>query len=159
MRPIAMLLSLLRGCSADRRGTAMVEFGLAMPLLCVLLVGLLDLGKYSLQKSSLLQGAREGAHYGIMAHTETANINTTAQNATGLTGVTATNSVFCECVAGTTVLCTATCGTGITLKRYITVTTSKSFSSVLGGASLNFGSLGSFTPPTSLSATITMIVP
>jgi len=137
----------------------MVEFGLAFPVLCILLIGLLDLGKYSLHKSALLQGAREGAHYGMLAYNETANINSTAQNATGLTGVTATNSVFCECVSGTTVACNTTCSGGNTLKRYITVTATKSFSSVLGSASLNFGSLGHFTPPTSLSASITMVVP
>jgi Flp pilus assembly protein TadG len=137
----------------------MVEFGLAFPVLCILLVGLLDLGKYSLHKSALLQGAREGAHYGIMAYDESANINSTAQNATGLTGVTATNSVFCECVSGTAVACNTTCSGGATLKRYVTVTTNKSFSSVLGAASLNFGALGRFTPPTAISASITMVVP
>ena len=144
---------------SDRRGNSIVEFGLAMPVLCLLLVGLLDLGKYGLQKMSLLHGAREGAQYGILAYTETANINSTAVAATGLTGVTATNNVFCECVSGTAVSCSTTCSGGATLKRYITVTTNKSFSSILGAASLNFGALGSFTPPSSLSATITMIVP
>jgi len=144
---------------SDRRGNSIVEFGLAMPVLCLLLVGLLDLGKYGLQKMSLLHGAREGAQYGILAYTETANINSTAVAATGLTGVTATNNVFCECVSGTAVSCSTTCSGGATLKRYITVTTNKSFNSILGAASLNFGALGSFTPPSSLSATITMIVP
>lgn len=150
-----MLIKLL----ADRAGNSLVEFTLAMPVMIILLVGLLDLARFGLEKSALLQGAREGAQYGLVAHTETANINTTAQNATGLSGVTAVNSVFCECVAGTTVSCSTTCTGGNTLKRYITVTTSKTFSSVLNGASLNFGALGSFTPPSSLSASITMIVP
>lgn len=149
------LLRLLR----DSRGNSIVEFGLAMPILCVLLVGMLDLGRFGLQKMSLLHGAREGAQYGILAYSESTNINSTAVAATGLTGVTATNTVFCECVSGTAVSCSTTCGSGITLKRYITVTTTKSFSSVLGSASLNFGALGSFTPPTSSSASITMIVP
>jgi Flp pilus assembly protein TadG len=159
MDALAALTSLLRRCLVSRRGSAMVEFGLAFPVLCILLVGLLDLGKFSLQKSSLLQGAREGAHYGIMAYNDSANINATAQNATGLTGVTANNSVFCECVSGTAVACNTTCAGGATLKRYVTVTTTKSFSSVLGAATLNFGALGHFTPPTTTSASITMIVP
>ena len=159
VRPLTNLLDMFRRCLGDRRGAAMIEFGLALPVLCILLVGLLDLGKFSLQKSSLLQGAREGAHYGMVAYTESTNINTTAQNATGLTGVTATNSVFCECVSGTTVSCSTTCAGGATIKRYLTVTTTKSFNSVLGSASLNFGALGRFTPPTSISASVTMIVP
>jgi Flp pilus assembly protein TadG len=152
---------LLKRLAADRRGNLMIEFALALPILFLLLVGLLDLGRFSLQKSAMLQGAREGAQYGIMASDDTANINTTAQNATGLTGVTATNTVFCECssAAGTTVSCGATCTGGATLKKYITVNTSANFTSVLGSATTAFGSFGSWTPPTSVTASVTLTVP
>jgi Flp pilus assembly protein TadG len=156
---LAALSRFARRLAADRRGNMMIEFALAMPILFLLLVGLLDLGRFSLQKSALLQGAREGAQYGIIASTETANINTTAQNATGTTGVTATNSVFCECVSGTSVSCTSTCSGGTSPKKYITVTTTKSFDSVLGPATTTFGSFGSWTPPTSTTASVTLIVP
>lgn len=145
-------LALLRRFPRDRAGNVIIEFALGLPILFLLMVGLLDLGNYGLQKSALLQGAREGVHYGIVSSSDSANINTTAQNATGLTGVTATNTVFCECVSGTTVSCSTTCGSGNTLKQYLTVTTSKSFSSVLRVATLSFGSMGQWTPPTSLSA-------
>ncbi|MPZ32156.1 MAG: hypothetical protein GEV13_14365 [Rhodospirillales bacterium] len=143
---------------ADRSGNVMIEFALALPILMLLIVGLLDLGNYSLQKSAMLQGARAGAQYGILAPTEETNVNTTAQTATGLTGVTATNTVFCECVSGTTVACTTTCSGGATIKRYVTVNMSKSFDSVLTVTTLSFGSFGSWTPPTSLSASVTMMV-
>lgn len=145
-----------RSLLADRRGNIMLEFALALPVLFILLAGLLDLGMYAMQKSALLQGAREGAQYAMMSYSDSANINTTAQNGTGLTGVTATNSVFCECVAGTTVSCGSTCASG-TFKRYITVNTNKSFTSVLSQA-INFGSFGSFTPPTAVSASVTVRV-
>jgi Flp pilus assembly protein TadG len=148
-----------RRLAGHHRGNLMIEFSLALPILMLLLVGLLDLGRFSLQKSAMLQGAREGAQYGIVAPTESTNINTTAQNATGLTGATATNTVFCECVSGTTVSCTTTCGSGQTLKKYVTVTTSGSFSSIMGAATTGFGSFGSWTPPTSVSASVTLIVP
>lgn len=152
----------IRSClirvAGDRAGNFMLEFALSLPVLSLMLVGMLDLGRYALQQSSITEGARQGAQYGILAYTDTANINTTARNATGLSGVTATNAVFCECVAGTTVSCSSTCGTG-TFKRYITVTTSKAFSSVLSSGTLSFGSFGSWTAPTSTSASITMIVP
>jgi Flp pilus assembly protein TadG len=148
-----------RRLAGDQRGNLMIEFSLALPILMLMLVGLLDLGRFSLQKSAMLQGAREGAQYGIVAPTESANINTTAQNATGLTGATATNVVFCECVSGTTVSCTTTCASGQTLKKYITVTTSGSFSSIMASATTAFGSFGSWTPPTSVSASVTLIVP
>ena len=158
---MAVLLQFSRLLAADHRGNLMIEFTLALPILFLLLVGLLDLGRFSLQKSAMLQGAREGAQYGIIAPTESSNINTTAQNATGLGGVTATNNVFCECSssAGTTVACTTTCTGGATLKKYITVTTTGNFSSVLKTASTAFGSFGTWTPPTTVSASVTFIVP
>lgn len=143
---------------ADRSGNVMLEFALALPVLMLLVVGLLDLGRYSLQKSAMLQGARAGAQYGILDYSDPAKVNTTAQNATGLTGATATTAWFCECVAGTEVTCTTTCSGGVTIKRYVTVSVSKSFDSVLTAATLNFGSFGSWTPPTSLSASVTMMV-
>lgn len=143
----------------DSAGNMMIEFTLALPVLALMLVGMLDLGNYALQKSAMLQGARQGAQYGMIAPSDSTNINRTAQNATGLTGVTGTNNVFCECVSGTTVSCSSTCSSGQTLKKYVTVTTTKSFTSVLTATNLSFGSMGSFTPPTSLSASVTMIVP
>jgi len=145
--------------TGDRRGNVLIEFALALPVLFLLLVGMLDLGRYSLQKSAMLQGAQAGAQYGIVAYTESSNINSTASGATGLTGVTATNNVFCECASGTTVSCSTTCGTGQTLKRYVSVTTTKSFSTVMSSASLTLSGIGTWTPPTTVSATVTMIVP
>lgn len=158
---------LVRRLRADRRGNFLIEFALAMPILFLLLAGLLDLGRYSLEKSAMLQGAREGAQYGILASTDSSNINATAQNATGRTDVTATNTVFCECSSapGTTVACTATCTGSAVLKKYITVSTTAAFSSVLGPATTTFGLngpngwLGAWSPPTSVSASVTMIVP
>lgn len=149
----------IRPYGLDHRGNILIEFALVLPVLFILLVGLLDLGRFGLQKSAMLQGARAGGQYALVAHSESSNINTTAQNATGLTGVTATNTVFCECVSGTAVSCSTTCGSGQTLKRYVTVTTNKTFSSVLSLSTLSFAGMGSWSPPTSITASITLIVP
>jgi Flp pilus assembly protein TadG len=150
-----------RRLAADRRGNLIIEFALALPILFLLLVGLLDLGRFSLEKSAMLQGAREGAQYGILAPTDSTNINTTAQNATGRTDVTASNTVFCECSSalGTAVSCTTTCSGSAVLNTYITVTTTASFTSVLAGATTSIGGFGSWTPPTSVSASVTLMVP
>jgi Flp pilus assembly protein TadG len=153
--------STLQRLAADRGGNVAIEFALALPILTVLLLGLLDLGRFSMQKSAMLQGAQEGANYGIQYPTDTSltgasGTNTTAQNATGLTGVTATSSVFCECTAGQTP--PATCGTpcpgGGSPKKYVSVTTTKAFSAALSVSSFR---LGNWTMPTSVSATVTMI--
>ncbi len=140
-------------------GNVMLEFALVLPMLCLMLFGMLDLGRYALQKSAMLQGAREGAQYGMLAPLDSANINTTAQNATGLTGVTATNTVFYECTAGVGVPSGTVCSGGKRPKQYVTVIVNKAFTSVVGPAGVNFGSMGSFVAPTSLSASVTMIVP
>jgi len=148
------------------RGNVLIEFSLMLPILALMLIGMIDLGRYGLQKASMAEGARQGAQYGVLAYsgatatdaTQSAYINTTAQNATGLTGVTATNNFFCECVAGTSVSCTTTCGTG-TLKRYITVSTQKPFTSILASGTISFGTFGSWTAPAALSASVTSIIP
>jgi Flp pilus assembly protein TadG len=146
--------------AADRSGNIVIEFALGLPILLLLTVGLLDLGRYSLQKSAMLQGARAGAQYGILDYSAAAEarVNATAQEASGLTGVTAATTWFCECVPGTTVTCTTTCSGGGAIKRYVTVSMSKSFASVLTTATADFGVFGSWTAPTSLSASVTMMV-
>ena len=150
---------LLRQLRRHDGGNMMIEFALALPIFCLMLVGMLDLGRYGLQKSAMLQGAREGAQYGTLAPTDSANINTTAQNATGLTGVTATNTVFYECTSGVSVPANTVCSGGAALKTYVTVTVTRPFSSVVSSGGVNFGVFGSWTAPTSLSASVTMICP
>jgi Flp pilus assembly protein TadG len=140
-------------------GNMMIEFALILPVLSLMLFGMLDLGRYALQKSAMLEGARAGAQYGIMAPLDSANINTTAQNATNLTGVTATNTVFYECTAGVSVSAGTTCTGGGSPKQYITVSLSRTFTSVLGANGVDFGTFGHWLAPTSLAASVTMIVP
>ena len=166
----------LKDVIADHCGNFAIEFALALPILMLLLVGLLDLGRLSVEKSALLQGAREGAQYGILVQGQAAQfgtmasgdqtaIQTTAQNATGIIGATATASNFCECVSGTQVACSTTCSGGASIKQYVVVTTNAPFRSVLTPATTTFGLngpngwIGSWTPPTSVTATITLIVP
>lgn len=149
----------LRRLRRDDGANVLIEFALALPLLCLMLVGMLDLGRLGLQKSAMLQGAREGAQFGILAPSESASINTTAQNATGLSGVTATNTVFYECTAGVSVPAGTVCGGGAAPKTYLTVSVTKPFASVLSAGSANFGAFGHWTAPTSVSATVTMICP
>ena len=149
----------MRNLAADRCGNVMIEFALALPVLALLLVGMADLGSFGLQKSAMLQGAQAGAQYGIIDSSNTANINSTAEGATGLSGVTATSTVFCECVAGTTVTCTTTCSGGTTRKQYVTVTTTRSFTSALSVVAHSFGGFATWTPPSTVSASVTLIVP
>ena len=47
----------------DRRGVAAVEFGLLLPILMVLLVGIAELGRYLGQAEAVEKGLRAGAMY------------------------------------------------------------------------------------------------
>jgi hypothetical protein len=91
------------------------------------------------------------------------NVATTAQNATGLSGVTATPTVFYECASGVSVQGLPpqglVCSSGAAPKTYLTVQVTKPFSSVLAAGGANFGAFGRWTAPTSVSASVTMICP
>lgn len=149
----------LRRLAPQECGNVLIEFALVLPVLCLMLVGGFDIGRYAWQKSAIVQGARAGAQYGVFHPDDTANIQTTAQNASGLTGVTATSTKFCECTAGTSISCsTTTCSGGGSPKTYVTVSTSRAYSPVMASSTVHFGSFGSWTPPTSMSASVTMMV-
>jgi Flp pilus assembly protein TadG len=150
----------------DDGGNVMLEFALVLPVLCLMLVGMLDLGRFALEKSAMLQGAREGAQYGMLALSDpnfSANVSKTAQNATGLSGVTATPTVFYECTSGVSVPGLPpngmVCGSGAAPKTYLKVQVTKTFASVLAAGGASFGSFLKWTAPTSVSASVTMICP
>lgn len=53
-----------------RRGQAIVEFALVLPLLLALLVGIVDIGFLYNHQLTLTNAAREGARLGALGHTE-----------------------------------------------------------------------------------------
>lgn len=63
-------LSLLRRLRRDRRGGAMVEWALVAPMLIMLLLGSVDLGRYVWIRASLDHAAREGARYASLRGAE-----------------------------------------------------------------------------------------
>jgi Flp pilus assembly protein TadG len=151
-------------------GNMLLEFALVLPLLAMMLIGMSDLGRFALDKSSLLQAARAGAQYGVSASQASINppnalssadlssVDATAVASTTLTGVTVSHSLFCECTSGVTVACSSSCSAGGTLKNYLKVTTTRSFSSVMSGGGVTFH-FGSWTAPTQVSASVTTILP
>ncbi len=50
----------------SRRGQALVEFALVIPIFFLLVFGLIDLGRAVFVYNSLAEGAREGARYGAV---------------------------------------------------------------------------------------------
>ncbi len=55
-----------RGIWRDRKGAALVEFALVMPVLVLLLVGLMEFGLLLYNQHVITNASREGARYGIV---------------------------------------------------------------------------------------------
>ena len=69
----------------DQKGQSLVEISLAMPVLLLILVGILDLGRAYFTFVSLADAAGEGAAYAAIYPTQTQNIlNRTADASTGM---------------------------------------------------------------------------
>jgi Flp pilus assembly protein TadG len=58
------------------RGQSLVELALTLPLLILILIGLLDLGRMLIAYVTIQNAAREGAHYGISNPDDTAGHQT-----------------------------------------------------------------------------------
>ncbi|HUR21462.1 MAG TPA: TadE/TadG family type IV pilus assembly protein [Vicinamibacterales bacterium] len=149
----------------EEAGGALVELALVLPVLVLVFVGTVDFGRVFYTSQSLVNAARAGVQYG--AHTparsaDLAGMKTTAEAATGMTGITATASRLCQCAsdsgtfsptAGTANDCTTpettSCPGG---HRVVTVTvvTTKSFSTLMAGG------LPAFMQTMSLTRTATM---
>jgi Flp pilus assembly protein TadG len=120
--------------SSNRRGpgeegSALVEFAMVLPLLCLILLGAIDFGRVSYAAMALTNAARAGAQYGALStgkSSDTSGMQTyaLASLSLDLTGATASAAQRCEC-DGTLITCTATCAG----KRriYVTVTTRANF--------------------------------
>ncbi len=89
MAPIARLHRAVfhRQMLKDRRGQSLVEFALAFPILLLMLVGIVDLGRGFRTYALLTNAAREGAQYGTFQPADTAGIRTKVTNALAGTGI------------------------------------------------------------------------
>jgi Flp pilus assembly protein TadG len=107
-----------------RRGSSLVEFALAAPLLMLLLAGVLNYAMALRVAIAVADAARAGAQYGSLTPANAADIagmSSAARNsAPELTGMTATGSKICKC-SGASVGCAAACSPG-PLEVYVQVT-------------------------------------
>jgi Flp pilus assembly protein TadG len=97
------------GHKGTRRGQALVEFALALPLFILLVVGIVDGGRLVFINNSLSEAARDGARWGsVQGRSADAAGRTLIQNETlaRMTGVPAPSVVVtCERGGATTVSC------------------------------------------------------
>jgi len=119
----------------DDRGSAFAEMALITPLLIFLLAGAVELGRFSAYGVTVAGAARAGVQYGAQ-NSATATDTTGMQNAatadaSGITGVTAAASQFCQCADGSASTCLASdCATSHRIV-YVQVRVNGSYTSVL----------------------------
>lgn len=83
-------------------GQTVVEVALLLPILLLLLVGVVELGRYAYFDILISNAARAGAQYGaqsLIQAADVAGIRTAAQN-DGLAAMTITTTQQCGCAAG-----------------------------------------------------------
>jgi Flp pilus assembly protein TadG len=127
----------------DERGVTTIELAFMLPVFSVVLIAMLDLGILVHSEMDLRNAARVGAQYAFQDANDTATIASTAINALGPAGSTASAAaaLSCECPTSTTdysqttaVSCTVTTCAVTSSKpaTYVTVTMQQPYTPLLG---------------------------
>ena len=127
------------------RGTAALEFGLAVPLLAIIITAIVEIGFGMYQAMQVTYAAEAGLAYAAKNGWDSTAIASAATSSTGLSGMSATPTQFCGCPSSTgiaTVACGATCSSGQTAGQYIKVSVSLTRMSIIG--TTGFGLPSSF---------------
>jgi len=124
------------GGVAKSRGTAAIEFGLAIPFLLVLLVGTVEIGFATYEGMQVYNSAEAGALYAAKNGFDAAAISSAVVSATSLSGVTASPAPvqFCGCPSASgvvTATCGATCSSGGTAGAYVRVNAAYTHTTIL----------------------------
>jgi hypothetical protein len=123
-----------------RRGVAALEFGLAVPLLVILLTATVEIGYSMYQAMQVNYIAEAGLGYAQKYGWDYTGIKTAATNSSSLSGVNVSPSQFCACpsVSGlAAATCGSTCsgagsGSGSQPGQYISVSVSSTRQSIIG---------------------------
>ena len=123
-----LLVSLLQ----SRSGNVLVELAFVAPVLVLLLVGAIDLGRGIYTSMSLRSAARVGAEY-VARTGDTANVAAVVAAAANLdpAAVTVTPTSFCECTNGESETCGSTCADGSATRQFITIEARQPFAPIL----------------------------
>jgi Flp pilus assembly protein TadG len=123
----------------SERGSSLVELALLLPLLLLMFLGVVEIGRIFYVSIEVNNAARAGAAYGAQSNVtagDTAGMERVAQqDAPNVPGLQATASYYCACSndAGTVTgagPCTDTCGAGNHEVIFVKVNTSASFTTL-----------------------------
>ncbi|HLJ49917.1 MAG TPA: TadE/TadG family type IV pilus assembly protein [Bryobacteraceae bacterium] len=121
-----------------RRGSVILEFAVASTVLMLMTFGVIDFARVFYTANVVDSAARAGTQYGMQsqAHIDFSGMQTAAYNDAGYAagnsaGFSATATQFCTCsIGGASVDCNSSCGSSA-LEKYIQVSTSMPFSTLL----------------------------
>ncbi len=125
--------------AGSRRASAAIEFAIACPTMLLMFCGMADYGLALWDKSMLANAVAQGGYYAFLTGTSVsgATVRTMVQNASTLSGVTATvTGPACYCITGTplalaSATCGATCTDGTTVGSFVKVVATYTYSSIL----------------------------
>ena len=121
MRPRA-----LSDADRGRSGSAAIEFGLAIPLLLLFLMGVVEVGNTMYRAMQVYDSVEAGMLYAAQNGFDSAGISSAVVNATGTQGIIATPAPvqFCGCPGASGILtaaCNATCNDGNAPGKYVRI--------------------------------------
>jgi len=134
--------SWLRGALHSESGQSLVELALLTPILLLLVIGTVEMGRYASLSVLVGNAARAGAAYGAQNHikaADAAGIESAAKaDASDITGLTVTSTFVCGCDNGGTIIpspetfgaCGTACNVGSHLVVSSQVTVSGTFTSL-----------------------------
>ena len=104
-------------------GVAATEFALVSPIFIILTLGVIDVGTAVFERFELKTAARVGAEYALTNLTDVSGITDAVVRATNheSQSISVTVFTFCECTFEETFVCTETCDSGETPKKFVTV--------------------------------------
>lgn len=143
----------LRRALRNRRGAVALEFGLLIPVLSTIAVGVTDLSIGFARKMAVQAAAEAGAQYAALHGYSSGAITTAITSATNLAGISATPapSQSCGCASGTSITaatCGSTCASGQKAATYVTSSAQYTYTMIL-----NYPGLSN---PVTLSAATTI---
>jgi Flp pilus assembly protein TadG len=128
----------MRMSISAKRGIALVEFALVLPLMLLLFAGVLDFTLLLRTAIAASDAARAGAQYGSANSTDTAGMVSKALDAApDIADLRATAVRSCGCSDGTSVPCPGSCPSGAVLV-YVTVTAWKPVTAIFSYSQVPF---------------------
>lgn len=130
-----------RRLSQRENGSALIELALILPLILLLFMGAVDLGRAFYYSNAVAKAAESGALYGSQNPTDTSGMVLTSDNAMqaafnsaqDMSGVNATASYGCECSNGSGLSASCTSAPACTSNQvyYVTVTANATYKTLL----------------------------